>query len=207
MLNGLRAETREYAVVVNNDVVTRVVAGSLGGRRIAVPPGGTRPTAERVREAMFSAIQSRLELAGARVLDCYAGSGALGIEALSRGAQYALFVESGRRTAAVLDRNLHLLGLAPGRAQVRISAVEALARDRPDQPYDLLLADPPYALTHTQVSRVLADLAGNGWIAPGGLLVVERPARSAAALTWPQGVDEITTRRYGDTAVCYGRQP
>jgi 16S rRNA (guanine966-N2)-methyltransferase len=187
--------------------VTRIVAGSLGGRRIAVPPGGTRPTAQRVREAMFSAIESRLNLADARVLDCYAGSGALGIEALSRGARYALFVESDRRNAVVLARNLRQLGLAPARAAVRTSTVETLAAHRSDEPYDLLLADPPYALSDAALSQVLAGLSGNGWITPGGLIVVERPARSGTKPTWPDGVEEIASKRYGDTAVCYGRQP
>jgi len=184
--------------------VTRIVAGSLGGRRISVPAGGTRPTAERVREAMFSAIGSRMDLAGARVLDCYAGSGALGIEALSRGAGYALFVESDRRAAAVLAGNLRALGLRE--AQVRTGSVQSLADGVPDEPFDLLVADPPYALPARDLRAVLAAFTGNGWLAGGALLVVERPARDGEP-AWPDGVEQITTRRYGDTVVCYGRRP
>src|SRR5437868_14910167 len=92
--------------------VTRIVAGVAGGRRLVVPPRGTRPTSERVREALFSALDAAVGLAGARVLDLFAGSGALGLEALSRGAAHALFVESDRRAADVLRRNARTLGLA-----------------------------------------------------------------------------------------------
>jgi 16S rRNA (guanine966-N2)-methyltransferase len=197
-------KSRQYAVVADNVGVTRIVAGSLGGRRIAVPPRGTRPTSERVREAMFSAITSRLDLDGVRVLDLYAGSGALGIEALSRGAGYALFVESDRRAAAVLAENLAALGVTQG--EVIASTAQALAGRSPGEPFDLLLADPPYALTGESLSGVLASLNGSGWLGPGALLAVERPAR-AGELTWPDGVEPVTTRRYGDTLVCYGRRP
>lgn len=186
-------------------LVTRIVAGDLGGRRIAVPPRGTRPTSERVREAMFSAISARLDLEGARVLDCYAGSGALGIEALSRGAAYALFLESDRRAAAVLASNLRSLGLAA--AAVRTSTVEAFAAGPADQqPFDLLVADPPYALPSPALTAAVGALVRNGWLASAALLAIERPARSGEPV-WPDGVEPITTRRYGDTLVCYGRRP
>jgi 16S rRNA (guanine966-N2)-methyltransferase len=186
--------------------VTRIVAGSLGGRRISVPARVTRPTSERVREAMFSAITARTDLAGARVLDCYAGSGALGIEALSRGAGYGLFVESDRRAAAVLAANLAALGLDDATATVRAVPVESMASGRPDAPYDLLVADPPYAVAGEDLTAVVASLVTHGWLAAGALLAVERPAR-AGELAWPDGVERITTRRYGDTIVCYGRRP
>jgi 16S rRNA (guanine966-N2)-methyltransferase len=184
--------------------VTRIVAGRLGGRRIVVPPRGTRPTSERVREAIFSAVAARIELPGARVLDLYAGSGALGIEALSRGAEHALFVESDRRAAAVLRRNLDELGLAGG--EVRRASVRSVIDATADGGYDLVLADPPYALDDGDLSGVLSALAGNGWLAPGALLVIERGVRSREP-DWPDGVEQITTRRYGDTLVCYGRRP
>jgi len=187
--------------------VTRIVAGSLGGRRIAVPARGTRPTSERVREAMFSAIDSRMDLTGARVLDCYAGSGALGIEALSRGAGYALFVESDRRAAAVLAENLGRLGVRG--AAVRTSTVESFAAGRAGtagEPFDLVVADPPYALPAGSLHSVLACLVSNGWLAHGALLAIERPARTGEP-AWPDGVESLTTRRYGDTLVCYGRRP
>lgn len=183
--------------------VTRIVAGTLGGRRITVPPRGTRPTSERVREAVFSAVQSRTDLDGARVLDCYAGSGALGIEALSRGAGHVTFVESHRGAAAVLARNLDALGVRG--TEVRTATVESVVALTAPAGYDLVLADPPYALTDESLEGVLASLAGNGWLADGALIVVERAARSAEVV-WPAGVEPITTRRYGDTLVCYGRR-
>src|SRR5205807_4629989 len=117
--------------------VTRIVAGSAGGRRLAVPPSGTRPTSERVREAMFSALEATIGLADARVLDLYAGSGALGLEALSRGAATATFVESDRRVLEVLRRNATTLGL-PG-ALVLPGSVEAILAVPAGQPFDVSL--------------------------------------------------------------------
>jgi 16S rRNA (guanine966-N2)-methyltransferase len=183
--------------------VTRVVAGRVGGRRIAVPPRGTRPTSERVREAIFSAVSSRIELVGARVLDLYAGSGALGIEALSRGAERALFVESDKRAAAVLRRNLDELGLAGG--EVRSASVTSTVIGSPGEAYDLVLADPPYAMSDAKLREVLDALVRQGWLAANALLVVERGTRTQEPV-WPEGVEPITTRRYGDTLICYGRR-
>ena len=124
--------------------MVRIVAGVAGGRRLVVPPRGTRPTSDRVREAVFSAVQARRDLEGTRVLDLYAGSGALGLEALSRGAAQVRFVEFDRRAGAVLRRNIEALGL-PG-AEVTIADVAVVVRGDPGQPYDVVLADPPYAL-------------------------------------------------------------
>jgi 16S rRNA (guanine966-N2)-methyltransferase len=186
--------------------VVRIVAGVAGGRRLAVPPRGTRPTSDRVREAVFSALQARRDLAGARVLDLYAGSGALGLEALSRGAAYVRFVESDYRAAEVIRRNVEALGLGgPGGSAVQVSTrdVPAVLGGGPDQPYDVVLADPPYALTDDALSAVLSALISGGWLAPAALIVVERAAR-ALPPAWPDGVSELTNRRYGDTAVYYG---
>ncbi|MGH3928756.1 MAG: 16S rRNA (guanine(966)-N(2))-methyltransferase RsmD [Pseudonocardiaceae bacterium] len=186
--------------------MTRIVAGVAGGRRLAVPPRGTRPTSERVREAVFSAIQARRDLHGARVLDLYAGSGALGLEALSRGAAHVRFVESDRRAAAVLRRNVEALGLGGldgTAAQVSVATVATVLAGEADQLYDVVLADPPYAMDSDGLSGVLSTLVLGGWLASGALLVVERPTK-AAAPTWPDGVAALTVRRYGDTAVHYG---
>ncbi len=182
--------------------MTRIVAGAAGGRRLRVPSRGTRPTSERVREAVFSMLQSRVDLGGARVLDIYAGSGALGLEALSRGAAHARFVESDRRAAAILRRNVAALGL-PG-AEVTVGATEAVVRSGPQRAYDLVLADPPYTLTGSELAGVLGALTSNRWLSPGALLVVERSARDPA-LSWPEGVAAVTERRYGDTQVYYGQ--
>lgn len=188
----------------NDGHVTRIVAGRAGGRRIAVPSSGTRPTSDRVREAVFSALEARMDLDGARVLDLYAGSGALGLEALSRGAAHARFVESDRRAAAVLRRTIADLAL-PG-AEITVAPVETALAERPQAPFDVALLDPPYALDDAALARVLAALADDGWLVPGALLVVERSARSAAP-TWPDGAVAITERRYGDTCVHYGSAP
>ena len=153
---------------------------------------------------MFSALQARRDLNGARVLDLYAGSGALGLEALSRGAAHVRFVESDRRAAAVLRRNVETLSL-PG-AQVTSGAVQAELRGEPGEPYDLVLADPPYALDEVTLAGVLSAVAGGGWLARSALLVVERPAK-ALPPTWPDDVAVLTHRRYGDTAVYYGCAP
>jgi 16S rRNA (guanine966-N2)-methyltransferase len=181
--------------------MVRIVAGIAGGRRLAVPPHGTRPTSDRVREAVFSALQARRDLEGARVLDLYAGSGALGLEALSRGAVHVRFVESDRRAAAVLRRNVEALGL-PG-AQVSSADVPVVLRGDPGLPYDVVLADPPYALDDAALGGVLSALVGGGWLAPAALLVVERPV-TAHTPAWPAGVCALTHRRYGDTVVFYG---
>jgi 16S rRNA (guanine966-N2)-methyltransferase len=185
-------------------VVVRIVAGVAGGRRLAVPSRGTRPTSDRVREAVFSALQARQGLEGARVLDLYAGSGALGLEALSRGAAHVRFVESDRRAATVLRHNVETLAL-PG-AEVIIADAALMLRGDPGLPYDVVLADPPYALDDVALAGVLSALVRRSWLAPAALLVVERPAK-VPALTWPNGVSAVTDRRYGDTAVYYGCAP
>ncbi len=153
---------------------------------------------------MFSALEARIALDGARVLDLYAGSGALGLEALSRGAAYAWFVESDRRAAAVLRRNVADLAL-PG-TEITVAPVETVLAERAQAPYDLVLLDPPYALDDAELARALAALLVGGWLAPRALLVVERSARSAAPI-WPDGVVAIAERRYGDTCVHYGFAP
>jgi 16S rRNA (guanine966-N2)-methyltransferase len=188
------------------DAMVRIVAGTVGGRRLAVPPHGTRPTSDRVREAVFSALQARRDLEGTRVLDLYAGSGALGLEALSRGAAHVRFVESDRRAAAVLRRNVAALGLGGrGGTAVRVSTAEVpvVLRGDPGLPYDVVLADPPYALDDGALDGVLSALVGGGWLAPSALLVVERPA-TARTPRWPDGVGALTHRRYGDTVMYYG---
>jgi 16S rRNA (guanine966-N2)-methyltransferase len=157
-----------------------------------------------VREAVFSALQARRDLDGTRVLDLYAGSGALGLEALSRGAAHVRFVESDRRAAAVLRRNVEALGL-PG-ADVINATVTTVLQGVPAEPYDVVLADPPYALDEAALTGVLDALAGGGWLAPAALVVVERSTR-AKPPTWPDSVVALTEKRYGDTTVYYGSAP
>jgi 16S rRNA (guanine966-N2)-methyltransferase len=189
--------------------VTRVIAGTAGGRTLRVPPGnGTRPTSDRAREGLFASVMSEFgDLDGVRVMDLYAGSGALGLEALSRGAASVLFVESDARAAAVVKANVKAVGL-PG-ATVAVDKVERLlARPPGDREhqlgagYDLVIADPPYAVTDEAVAQVLALLAA-GWLAAGALVVVERATRSGP-FEWPPGYDEGKSRRYGEATFWYG---
>lgn len=181
--------------------MTRIVAGVAGGRRLQVPPRGTRPTSERVREALFSSLETLVDLDGAVVLDLYAGSGALGFEALSRGAAGAVFVESDKRAAEVLRSNAKALGL-PGAVVLNRTAESAVA-EPPEAPFDVVLADPPYAVGDDQLGRVLFALVANGWTKPGALVVVERDARSAEP-AWPSAVESLRCKRYGDTALHWG---
>ena len=177
------------------------MAGEAGGRRLAVPPRGTRPTSERVREALFSAIESAVDLEGARVLDLYAGSGALGLEALSRGAGAVALVERDRNALAVLRRNIAAVGL-PGAEAVPGAVATVLARGC-TEPYDLVLADPPYAVEQAELTAVLTALAEHGWVADGAVVIVERA--KGAGPDWPRGYEPLRSRRYGDTEVHWAR--
>lgn len=177
--------------------MTRIVAGAAGGRRLAVPPRGTRPTTDRVRESVFNVLAARLDFDGLRVLDLYAGSGALGLEALSRGAESALFVESDRRAAEVINGNIATVGL-PGATVRRGSVATVLAGA--GTPMDLVFADPPYEVAGAEVQAMLDSLGRHGWAVPGTVVVVERPA-SAPELTWPDGWAVWPARRYGDTRI------
>ncbi|KZB81411.1 16S rRNA (guanine(966)-N(2))-methyltransferase RsmD [Amycolatopsis regifaucium] len=177
--------------------MTRIVAGTAGGRRLKVPPKGTRPTSERVREALFNALEVAGELQGTQVLDLYAGSGALGLEALSRGAAGALFVESDRRAVEVLKGNVAALGLG---GTVRAGAVESVLSAPAPETFDVVLADPPYAVDSTRLGEVLAALAAGRWVADGALVVIERAARDGEP-DWPPGFEPTRTKRYGDTAL------
>ncbi len=188
---------RPRKALPHNRGVTRIVAGTAGGRRLKVPPKGTRPTSERVREALFNALETAGELDGARVLDLYAGSGALGLEALSRGASDALFVESDRRAVEVLRGNVAALGLG---GTVRAGQVEAVVAAPAPASYDLVLADPPYAVDAAALGSVLAALAAGGWLGRAALVVVERAARDGEP-DWPPGFAPSRAKKYGDTAV------
>jgi 16S rRNA (guanine966-N2)-methyltransferase len=161
-----------------------------------VPPRGTRPTTDRVRESLFNILTARRDLTGLAVLDLYAGSGALGLEALSRGAASALFVESDQRSAAVIGRNIATLGL-PG-ATLRRGLVAAVLGGRPASPVDLVLADPPYDVDSAEIDDMLSALDTHGWVREGAVAVVERAA-AGARLSWPAGWTVWPERVYGDT--------
>ncbi|NUT36297.1 MAG: 16S rRNA (guanine(966)-N(2))-methyltransferase RsmD [Hamadaea sp.] len=187
--------------------MTRIVAGVFGGRRLTAPSGQqTRPTSDRVREALFSSLESLYggDLRDLRFADLYAGSGAVGLEALSRGASDAVFVESDPRTAKIVRDNIATLGVT-ARTQVLTSKVTtAVAGPPPGGAFDVIFADPPYAVGEDEVAAVLAGLAENGWLAPDAVVVVERSRRSPEP-SWVQDITGERSRRYGETTLWYGR--
>jgi len=180
--------------------MTRVVAGELGGRRLAVPSGrGTRPTSERVREGLFSTLVAmRGSLEGAAFLDLYAGSGAVGIEAASRGAGQVVCVERDPRALAVLRSNVE--AVAAGLVQVSAAPVERFLRSPGGGTWDVVFLDPPYS---DPVEEVLELLTTEGRLAPAAIVVAERSIR-AAEPGWPAGFESDRSRRYGDTMLWYG---
>jgi 16S rRNA (guanine966-N2)-methyltransferase len=184
--------------------MTRIISGLAGGRRIHTPPGdGTRPTSDRVREALFSRLEHLDMVNHANVLDLYAGSGALGLEAASRGAASVLLVESDKAAVAVVRKNIAELGL-PG-AAVRADTVERALLSGPVSTQthcDLVLADPPYDVTEEALGDVLTLLVTHGWLGEDALVVVERSARSPEP-RWPEGLDGAGGRRYGDTKMWF----
>jgi 16S rRNA (guanine966-N2)-methyltransferase len=208
--------------------VTRIIAGKAGGRRLAVPAGqGTRPTSDRAREGLFGTLLSEMgPLTGKKVLDLYAGSGAVGLEALSRGAGSVLLVEADARAAAVIKANIKTVEL-PG-ARVVTGKAERLL-DRPPSSggggrdgasgtrdsdlgsrdsardadgYDIVFADPPYAVTGAEIAKVLLQLT-KGWLSETALVVVERATRDGE-FDWPPGYAPGKSRRYGEATFWYG---
>ncbi|WP_329108321.1 16S rRNA (guanine(966)-N(2))-methyltransferase RsmD [Micromonospora sp. NBC_01699] len=185
--------------------MTRIVAGTFGGRRIVAPSGAsTRPTSDRVREALFSALDSQLDLNGARFADLYAGSGAVGLEALSRGAVHVLLVEGDPRAARIARDNLATLRATPAARLVTGKVAQVLASGPDGGPYDVIFADPPYAVPNEEIAAMLTALVERGWLAPDGVVVVERSTRTGP-LDEVQGITVERGRRYGETTLWYGR--
>jgi 16S rRNA (guanine966-N2)-methyltransferase len=221
--------------------MTRIIAGTHGGRRLSAPAGAqTRPTSDRVREAFFSTLDTIVDLTGARFADLYAGSGAVGLEALSRGADRVLLVESEAKAARVIRDNIVALRagaaarLVTGKVlQVLAGTANAGTRNAgppnagtrnagppnagtsnaglpnagpPDGgPYDVVFADPPYAVADAEVTEMQLALVTHGWLAPDAVVVVERSTRGAP-LTWVDGITADRSRRYGETTLWYGRR-
>ncbi|MDQ1726754.1 MAG: rRNA (guanine966-N2)-methyltransferase [Frankiaceae bacterium] len=184
--------------------MTRIVAGAARGRRLTVPEGdSTRPTSDRAREGLFGTLESlHGHLYGTRVLDLYAGTGAVGLEALSRGATTVTLVESGDKALPALRANVDAVAL-PG-AEVVVGAAEAFlaAGPGPRAPYDIVFADPPYALDAPSLVGVLEALLSGGWLAPKAVVAVERSSKGAAP-QWPAGLRGVRERRYGEAMIHY----
>jgi 16S rRNA (guanine966-N2)-methyltransferase len=192
--------------------MTRIVAGQAGGRRLAVPPSGTRPTSDRAREALFSSLESALGgLQGSRFLDLYAGSGAVGLEAWSRGAARVVLVESAAAAVRVLRTNVTSLhdsrriGVPArvGKIDVLPVKAERAAAELPTSGFDVIFADPPYDLPTVQVAGVLATLAQRAVPRADAIIVVERATRDR--WTWPLGYAATHARKYGDATLHYAR--
>ena len=179
--------------------MTRIVGGTVGGRRLAVPATGTRPTSERVREALFSRLQHLGVLDGARVLDLYAGSGALGLEALSRGAESAVLVDSAPTAVAVCRSNANVLGFADRVTVIGRTVEQLLAGRAPTRTSTLVFIDPPYDLA---VDRTLRLLTRPGWLAPEAVVVLEQSSR-AANPAWPEAIAPEGSKVYGETTLWF----
>jgi 16S rRNA (guanine966-N2)-methyltransferase len=190
--------------------MTRIIAGVHGGRKLAAPPGDTtRPTSDRVREAYFSALGTMTDVSGARFADLYAGSGAVGLEALSRGAAYALLVEADARAARAVRDNIVTLRVGSAARLVTGKVAQLLASPPEGGPFDVVFADPPYAVTDDEVEQVQRALVENGWLAEDAVVTFERSSRTAKRgepLTWVDGLEADRDRRYGETTLWYGRR-
>lgn len=179
--------------------MTRIIAGAAGSLSLAVPDAGTRPTSDRVRESLFGALEAGDRVADAAVLDLFAGSGALGLEALSRGAASADLVEKSPRAASVVERNVHAVSRAVPGARVRVhrTAVDSFLRASSDT-FDLVFVDPPYDLDEAALAEVLALLVPR--LSNVAVVVVERATRSGAPGV-PPGLRTVRDRKYGDTTL------
>jgi 16S rRNA (guanine966-N2)-methyltransferase len=184
--------------------VTRIVGGAAKGRRLAVPPRGTRPTSDRAREALFNSLGGLLEIEGARVMDLFAGSGAVGLEALSRGAAVVSLVESDRAACEIARRNIEAVGL-DGAELHRRRAGAYLVGAGADVPYDLVFADPPYAFVEDHLAALLVSLTDGKWLADDAIVVVERSAYGLEP-AWPDALEPVKSRRYGEGVLWYGRR-
>lgn len=188
--------------------MTRIISGSAGGHPLRVPAAGTRPTSDRVREALFSSIDSAIdgEWAQQRVLDLFAGSGALGLEAASRGAPDVVFIESNGKAAGVLRENVRTItsALRTTGERTLVSGVHVQSVESwiPECEYTLTFVDPPYSVTDPHLRVVLERLASAGAFAPGSLIVVERDRRSESP--FPECIALWREKTYGDTRLWYG---
>ena len=183
--------------------MTRIIGGELRGRNLKVPESVTRPTSSRVREAVFSSVEHAVSgLNDLRVLDLFAGSGAFGIEAVSRGAAEVVLVEKDLRAADVIHTNVGSLGLKNARVVIA-DVKQEVSQESTRGKFDVVFIDAPYAFEDDEVNQIITDLADNNWLEEYAVLVVERGARSE--VIWPNSYEELRKKVYGDTAIWYGQ--
>jgi 16S rRNA (guanine966-N2)-methyltransferase len=186
--------------------MTRIIGGLAGSLRLQTPGGATRPTSDRVREALFSSLDARNVLTGARVLDGFAGSGALGLEAASRGATQVTFVENSAAASRVIEANISALQASLShRPELRLvrKTVEAFAKTPAGGPFELVFLDPPYELETATLEKLVAMLVPQ--LSAGSLVIIERSARSAPVV-WPVGLLAEESKTYGDTVLYFARK-
>lgn len=184
--------------------MTRIVAGTAGGRTLEVPAKGTRPTSDRVREALFSRLEHFGVITGARVLDLFAGSGALGLEAASRGAAHVTLVERAKPAAQICRANIESLGLRG--THVITDRAEHFVATPPAQPWDLVLIDPPYDIDEMLLANILMALEHPHALSEGAVVVVERSRRSPEP-NWARTWDLLARKDYGDTSLWFAGPP
>lgn len=179
--------------------MTRIIAGKAGGRTLAVPASGTRPTSDRVREAVFSRVESWSDVRGSRVLDLFAGSGALGLEAASRGAARVDLVDSSEKAARVMDTNIRAIADSVPECQVRVHRVSCSTfLESSAAEWDIVFVDPPYELNNGQLESLLTQLRPR--LSDDALVAVERSSRDAEP-SWPSGFEVLSPKSYGETVV------
>jgi 16S rRNA (guanine966-N2)-methyltransferase len=186
--------------------VTRIISGSAGGTVLDVPPTGTRPTSDRVRESLFSALEAADLIDGARVADLYAGSGALGLEAASRGAASVDLIEHAPQAVDLIRRNADRVNKAMRHAvpvRAHRATVEGYLRTTAGDPFDLVFIDPPYDVTDDELTDALEALAPH--LSPDAVVVVERAKRSPAPAWAAVGLEPLRDRAYGDTRMWWGQ--
>lgn len=183
--------------------MTRVIGGDFRGRAIKVPDAETRPTSSRVREAIFSSVEHAVSgLDDLRVLDLFSGSGAFGIESISRGATEAVLVEKDLRAADTLHSNVANFGIKNARVVIADAFTEVSQRSGRGS-FDVVFIDPPYSFEDEQVNALIRQLSENDWLNEYALIVVERGSRSQ--VVWPESVEELRKKVYGDTTIWYGQ--
>ena len=183
--------------------MTRIIGGDFRGRSIKVPDAEIRPTSSRVREAIFSSVEHAVSgLDDLRVLDLFSGSGAFGIESISRGAAESVLIEKDLRAADSLHTNIANFGIKNAKVVIADVFIE-VAQKSGRGTFDVVFIDPPYAVEDEQVDALIANLVENDWLNEYALIVVERGSRSQ--VLWPQQVEELRKKVYGDTSIWYGQ--
>ena len=184
----------------------RIIAGVGKGRKLFSPPSITRPTSDRAREGLFSSLISTFgTLDGLHFLDLFAGSGAVGVEALSRGASLVESIESNSESAQVCEKNFELLLNQPnlGKFKVHETTTFEYINHLANKQFDIIFLDPPYDVTNIEIEKILKKILSNNLLGKFGVIAIERDAKGAV-FTWPNGLQEVKVRSYGQGAIHYG---